>query len=124
MDRFDAREAIVRDFQTEGLLVEIKPYHHAVAHCQRCNTIVEPRISTQWFLDVEPLAQAAMAAVRSGETTIIPEREERRFFQWMEAIRPWCISRQLWWGHRIPVWYCSDCDELTVAVETPRSCSG
>jgi valyl-tRNA synthetase len=123
MDRYDAREAIVRDFETEGLLVKIEPYHHAVAHCQRCDTIVEPRISTQWFLDVEPLAQAAMAAVRGGETTIIPEREERRFFQWMEAIRPWCISRQLWWGHRIPVWYCDACGEQTCDIENPERCA-
>jgi valyl-tRNA synthetase len=120
MDRYDAREAIVRDLETEGLLLNIEPYHHAVAHCQRCDTIVEPRISTQWFLKVEPLAQAAMAAVRSGETTIIPEREERRFFQWMENIRPWCISRQLWWGHRIPVWYCDDCGEQTCELEDPE----
>ncbi len=115
MDRYECREAIVRDFELEGLLLKIEPYHHAVAHCERCDTIVEPRISTQWFCNVKPLAEAAMDAVRKGETTIIPEREERRFFHWMENIRPWCISRQLWWGHRIPVWYCDDCGQQTCA---------
>jgi valyl-tRNA synthetase len=123
MDRFECREAIVHDFEQEGLLLSAEPYHHSVAHCQRCDTVVEPRISTQWFLNVEPLAQAAMAAVRSGETTIIPEREERRFFHWMENIRPWCISRQLWWGHRIPVWYCGNCGEQVCAMEEPGQCA-
>ncbi|HNS52343.1 MAG TPA: valine--tRNA ligase [Anaerolineae bacterium] len=123
MDRYECRDAIVRDLQAEGLLVRIEPYRHAVAHCQRCNTVVEPRISTQWFLNVEPLAKAALEAVRSGETTIIPEREERRFSQWMEAIRPWCISRQLWWGHRIPVWYCDACGGQTSSIEDPAQCA-
>ncbi len=122
LDRYECREAIVRDLEREGLLLKIEPYQHAVAHCQRCETVVEPRISTQWFLNVEPLAQAALDAVRRGETTIIPEREERRFFHWMENIRPWCISRQLWWGHRIPVWYCDDCGEQTCEMEDPETC--
>ncbi len=122
LDRYEAREAIVRDFEHEGLLLRIEAYHHAVAHCQRCDTIVEPRISTQWFCNVEQLAKAAMEAVRTGETTIIPEREERRFFQWMENIRPWCISRQLWWGHRIPVWYCDDCKQQSCAMEDLSKC--
>jgi valyl-tRNA synthetase len=123
LDRYEARDAVVRDFEKEGLLVKIEPYHHSVAHCQRCDTVVEPRISTQWFLNVEPLAQAALDAVRRGETTIIPEREERRFFHWMENIRPWCISRQLWWGHRIPVWYCDDCGQQTCAMEDATACA-
>jgi len=123
LDRYECRQAIVRDFEKEGLLIKTEAYHHAVAHCQRCETIIEPRISTQWFLNVEPLAQAAMEAVRQGETTIIPEREERRFFHWMENIRPWCISRQLWWGHRIPVWYCRDCGGQTCEMEDPEHCA-
>jgi valyl-tRNA synthetase len=123
MDRYECRKAIVRDLKTEGLLLKIEPYHHAVAHCERCDTIVEPRISTQWFCNMKPLAEAAMDAVRSGETRIIPAREERRFFHWMENIRPWCISRQLWWGHRIPVWYCDDCGEQTTGMEDPSECA-
>jgi valyl-tRNA synthetase len=122
-DRSECRRNIVADFEKEGLLIKVEPYHHAVGTCQRCATDIEPRISTQWFVEVSPLAEAAMAAVRSGETTIIPEREERRFFHWMESIRPWCISRQLWWGHRIPVWYCGDCGELTSEIEDPAVCS-
>ncbi len=123
MDRYQAREAIVRDFEAEGLLLKIEPYHHAVAHCQRCDTVIEPRISTQWFLNVKPLAEAAVKAVRRGETTIIPEREERRFFHWMENIRPWCISRQLWWGHQIPVWYCDDCGDEFTEMADPDECA-
>jgi len=123
MDRYECREAIVRDLEKEGLLLKIEPYHHAVAHCERCDTVVEPRISTQWFLNVKPLADAAIEAVQDGETTIIPEREERRFYQWMESIRPWCISRQLWWGHRIPVWYCDDCGKQTCAMQDPDRCA-
>ena len=123
MDRYECRQAIVRDLEAEGLLLHTEPYRHSVAHCQRCDTTIEPRISTQWFLNVEPLARSAVDAVRSGETTIIPEREERRFFQWMESIRPWCISRQLWWGHRIPVWYCQDCGKQTCALEEPEQCA-
>jgi valyl-tRNA synthetase len=122
LDRYAARDAVVRDFEKEGLLVKIEPYHHSVDHCERCDTVIEPRISTQWFLEVKPLAEAAMEAVRRGETTIIPEREERRFFHWMENIRPWCISRQLWWGHRIPVWYCDECGEQVSEMEDPVVC--
>ena len=122
-DRFECRDNIVADFEKEGLLVEIEPYSHTVGTCERCHTDIEPRISTQWFVNVKPLAEAAMEAVRAGRTTIIPEREERRFFHWMENIRPWCISRQLWWGHRIPVWYCDDCGEQTCEMEDPTVCA-
>lgn len=123
LDRFECRKKIVEDLKKEGLLVKIEPYNHSIGHCERCHTIVEPRISTQWFMKMKPLAEKAIEAVSSGETTIIPEREEKRFFHWMENIRDWCISRQLWWGHTIPVWYCGDCDEMTCEIEDPKACS-
>ncbi len=122
MDRFEARTAVVTDLETEGLLSRITDHTHSIGHCQRCDSIAEPRISTQWFVRAEELARPAMDAVREGRIQIIPERFERVYFNWMENIREWCISRQLWWGHRIPVWYCQDCDEVVVAVEDPTSC--
>ncbi len=121
MDRFECRDMIVKDLEKEGLLVKIEPYVHAVAHCQRCDTIIEPRVSTQWFMKMKTLAEKAMKAVKDGMSVILPEREEKRFFQWMENIKDWCISRQLWWGHRIPVWYCPD-GHQTCSKETPPAC--
>ena len=121
MDRFECREEIVKDLKKEGLLSKIEPYRHAIAHCQRCKTIIEPRISTQWFVRTRNLAREAMDAVKSGLTLMIPEREEIRFYQWMENIRDWCISRQLWWGHQIPVWYCSNGHEIC-ELEKPKKC--
>ncbi|MGC9522503.1 MAG: valine--tRNA ligase [Anaerolineae bacterium] len=122
MDRYACREAIVADFEKEGLLVKVEDYTHTIGHCQRCDTVVEPMISTQWFVRAKPLAEKAIRAVESGEMRIIPERFEKVFFHWMENIRDWCISRQLWWGHRIPVWYCDTCDEVWSAVEDPEVC--
>jgi valyl-tRNA synthetase len=123
MDRFDCRKAILADLEKSGQLVRIEDYSHAVGHCQRCHTIVEPIASQQWFVKTEPLARPAIEAVRDGRIKIIPERFTRVYFNWMENIRDWCISRQLWWGHRIPIWYCRDCNELIVAVETPQICT-
>lgn len=122
MDRFECRDEIVKDLEKEGLLEKIEPYSHSIAHCQRCNTIIEPRISTQWFVRTRILAREAIDAVRNGTTMMIPEREEKRFYQWMENIEDWCISRQLWWGHRIPVWYCSNGHE-NCEMEEPIQCS-
>jgi len=123
LDRFSCRKAILADLEKEGLLVKVEPYSHAVGHCQRCQTIIEPIASKQWFIKVLPLAKPAIDAVTDGRITIIPERFTKVYLNWMENIRDWCISRQLWWGHRIPVWYCHDCNELTVTVEDAQACS-
>jgi valyl-tRNA synthetase len=124
MDRYHCRKAILADLEKDGHLVRTEDYSHAVGHCQRCQTVVEPVASQQWFVKAAPLAEPALAAVRSGQIKMIPQRFTKVYTNWMENIRDWCVSRQLWWGHRIPVWYCRDCDRLTVAVETPQSCSG
>lgn len=108
MDRFQAREAILERLGAEGLLEKTVPYRHAVGHCQRCRTRVEPRISTQWFVRMQPLAEPAIEAVRSGRIQFVPDRWAKLYFDWLEGIRDWCISRQLWWGHRIPAWYGPD----------------
>ena len=121
-DRFEARKAIVEQLDREGLLEKVESHVHSVGHCQRSNDIVEPIVSEQWFVDVEPLATRALAAVQDGRITIVPERFEKVYANWMENIRDWCISRQLWWGHRIPVWYCADCEHLTVAIDDPLGC--
>jgi valyl-tRNA synthetase len=122
LDRFDCRQAILADLEKDGLLVKVEPYTHSVGHCDRCQVIIEPLASKQWFINTKPLAQAAIKAVVDGRISIIPPRFTKVYLNWMENIRDWCISRQLWWGHRIPVWYCRDCGELTVAIDEPSSC--
>jgi valyl-tRNA synthetase len=122
LDRFACRQAILGDLEKEGLLEKIEPYHHSVGHCLRCQAIVEPIASQQWFISTRPLAQPAINAVQNGQITIIPARFTKVYLNWMGNIRDWCISRQLWWGHRIPVWYCRDCGELTVTVEDAKAC--
>jgi valyl-tRNA synthetase len=122
MDRFDCRGKIVEDFKVEGVLVKTEDYQHTLGHCQRCKTIVEPMVSTQWFVKVKPLAEKAIEAVRRGRTRIIPPMWEKTYFDWMENIRDWCISRQIWWGHRIPAWYCDRCGKIIVSKETPKTC--
>jgi valyl-tRNA synthetase len=123
MDRFDCRKAILADLEKAGQLVKTEDYLHAVGHCQRCQTIVEPIASKQWFVKAKPIAKPAIDAVREGRIRILPERFTKVYLNWMENIRDWCISRQLWWGHQIPIWYCRKCGELIVAVETPTACS-
>jgi valyl-tRNA synthetase len=119
---YECRRNIVADLEKEGLLVRIEDHQHALGHCQRCDRVIEPRLSTQWFVKIKPLAEAALDAVRDGRIRVIPERFNKVYFHWMENIRDWCISRQLYWGHRIPVWYCDDCEEIIVAMEEPTEC--
>ncbi len=121
-DRFAARKAVIERLELEGLMVEIEPYRHSVGHCDRSGDVVEPLVSLQWFVKAATLAEPAMEAVREGAIKIVPERFEKVYFNWMENIRDWCVSRQLWWGHRIPVWYCGDCEEVIVAVDDPTAC--
>ena len=122
-DRFAARKAVKAKLKQLGLERGSKPHVHAVGHCQRCETIVEPMLSTQWFVKMEPLAKPAIEAVEQGKTKFVPEAWSKTFFHWMHNIRDWCISRQLWWGHRIPAWTCGKCSEITVARTTPAACS-
>ncbi|MCM1228234.1 MAG: valine--tRNA ligase [Clostridium sp.] len=122
MDRYDARKAIVADLEAEGALVKIEDYSHNVGTCYRCGTTVEPRVSTQWFVKMKPLAQPAIDAVKNGETKFVPERFEKIYFHWLENIRDWCISRQIWWGHQIPAFYCDDCGEMIVTKEEKAVC--
>jgi valyl-tRNA synthetase len=121
-DRFACRKAILADLEKDCLLVKIEPYSHSVGHCQRCQTVIEPLASQQWFVKMKPLAEPAIKAVQDERINIIPARFTKVYLNWMENIRDWCISRQLWWGHQIPVWYCQDCGELTVTVDVPTAC--
>lgn len=122
MDRYEARKAIVSDLQAGGFLLHTEDYTHNVGACYRCSTVVEPRVSKQWFVKMEPLAKPAIETVKRGETKFIPDRFEKIYDHWMENIRDWCISRQIWWGHRIPAYYCTDCGEMVVAGEVPTAC--
>ncbi|MBQ3196450.1 MAG: valine--tRNA ligase [Clostridia bacterium] len=122
MDRFEARKAIVKDLEAQGFLVRVEDHAHNVGTCYRCGTTIEPRASLQWFVKMKPLAAPAIESVRSGEIKFVPERFDKLYFNWMENIRDWCISRQLWWGHRIPAFYCDDCGELVVTKEDSATC--
>ena len=122
MDRFECREKILEDLKHEGLLEKVEPYRNAVGHCYRCKTMIEPLLSKQWFVKVGQLAENASQAVRDGKTRIHPANWEAVYFEWMANIRDWCVSRQIWWGHRIPVWYCKECGEVHVAKKAPEDC--
>ncbi|RJQ43345.1 MAG: valine--tRNA ligase [Nitrospiraceae bacterium] len=122
-DRFECRKNVLRDLEDIGHLEKIKDHAMAVGHCYRCKTVVEPFLSKQWFVKIKPLAEEAIRAVREGQAKIIPSGWENSYFDWMENIKDWCISRQIWWGHRIPVWYCRDCAEIIVSRDTPSVCA-
>ncbi len=122
LDRFEARKRIVADLEEAGLLVKIDDHAMAVGGCYRCKTVVEPYLSLQWYVKVGPLAERALAAVRDGRTRILPKQWENTYYDWMENIRDWCISRQIWWGHRIPAWFCDHCGEVTVGMDDPTTC--
>ena len=122
MDRYEAREAIVKDLKAEGALVKIEDYSHNVGTCYRCHTTVEPRVSKQWFVKMKELAEPAIEAVKKGDTRFVPEHFDKTYFHWLEGIKDWCISRQLWWGHRIPAFYCDECGEMVVTKEDSAVC--
>jgi len=123
MDRFECREKILEDLRGAEQIEKIEPYRHAVGHCYRCKTMIEPLLSKQWFVKVGPLAEKAIAAVKDGRTRIVPTNWDGVYHEWMNNIKDWCISRQIWWGHRIPAWYCNGCGEVIVAKETPKACN-
>ena len=122
MDRFECRKAVLEALKAQEFLIKVEPYRHGVGHCYRCKTVVEPNLSNQWFVKVKPLAEKAIQAVEDGRTRIVPDTWANTYFDWMRNIRDWCISRQIWWGHQIPVWTCLDCDEVIASVEAPESC--
>ncbi len=123
MDRYEARKAVVADLEALGLLEKVEPHQHNVGTCYRCHNDVEPIISAQWFVKMAPLAEEALRVVNEGETRFVPERFTKTYTNWMENVHDWCISRQLWWGHQIPVWYCADCGKMTVSEEDPAQCA-
>ena len=123
LDRFVCREKILKDLKEGGYLEKVEDYSHSVGHCYRCQTVVEPYLSTQWFVRIKSLAKPAIKAVEDGKLKFYPSLWNKTYFEWMHNIRDWCISRQLWWGHRIPAWYCEDCMQLTVDMEEPKSCN-
>lgn len=123
MDRYECRKAIVEELKKQGFLVKIEDHTHAVGQCYRCGTVIEPMVSKQWFVKMKPLAEPAIKVVKEGRLKFVPERFTKVYLSWMENIRDWCISRQLWWGHRIPVWYCQDCGEIICETDPPEKCT-
>ena len=123
MDRWECREALLKDLEAGGFLVKIEEHDYVLGSCSKCDTVVEPRLSLQWFVKMKPLAEPAIRAIENGDIEIIPKNWTKTYFEWMRNVRDWCISRQIWWGHRIPVWYCQDCDEIIAATSAPEKCT-
>ena len=124
MERYEARKAIVKDLEALGLLVKVVPHSHNVGTHDRCKTTVEPMVKPQWFVRMEEMAKPAIEAIKTGDLRIVPESFGKTYLHWLEGIRDWCISRQLWWGHRIPAYTCKDCGKLVVAKAMPEKCPG
>jgi len=122
LDRYEARRRVVEDLEKEGLIEKIDKHQHSVGHCYRCKTVIEPYSTPQWYVKIKPLAEPAIAAVRNGDIRIVPDGWKNSYYSWMENIQDWCITRQIWWGHRVPVWYCQDCGEIIVSREDPTEC--
>lgn len=123
MDRYECREALVEELKEEKHIVKVQPHSHSVGHCYRCRTVIEPYLSDQWFIKMKPLADAAIKAQNNGNVSFYPERWTKVYMSWLENVRDWCISRQIWWGHRIPAWQCESCNEIIITRETPDKCS-
>ncbi len=123
MDRYECRKAVVAGLKKEGLLIKVEPFRHAVGHCYRCRSVIEPTISHQWFVKTKPLAEPAMKAARNGELRFVPEHWSKTYLHWLDNVRDWCISRQLWWGHRIPIWHCQACGHMVLTGEETAACS-
>jgi len=122
LDRYECRKAVINDLKAAGLLIKVESHRHGIGHCYRCNTIIEPNLSKQWFVKTKPLAEKAIDAVKSKKTKIVPEKWTNDYFAWMENIRDWCVSRQIWWGHPIPAWTCEGCARVIVSVDPPETC--
>src|ERR1700674_1510676 len=123
LDRYKARHQVLEDLEAQHLLAVVREHVNSIGKCERCKTVVEPLLSTQWFIRIQPLADKAIAAVEQGFIRFTPEQYRKTYDEWMRNIHDWCISRQLWWGHRIPAWHCGACGEITVARDTPTACS-
>ncbi|MEG1087795.1 MAG: class I tRNA ligase family protein, partial [Cetobacterium sp.] len=122
MDRYECRKQLMKDLEEQGFVIQVKDHPHAVGTCYRCHTVIEPRLSEQWFVKMDELAKPAIDILQNKDLEFVPDRYGKTYMQWLDNIRDWCISRQLWWGHQIPAYYCQECGEVVVAAEAPEKC--